>query len=443
MILLLTSSLQLFSQLNPSLDFEQWNNKTKLVPHEPMSRFDRQYELTNDPHHGKLALSFINGVYYGESPSVLPRKEDSVKNRINFRPFSFDFWVKHATDSPDVKTVAIIYLMKDTLIGYSKPQLISQDSTYKHYRCAIDYFNTDTPEWFIFEFFTSYSGNYRKASFTTLDELSFTLFDSSKRSITSFEEYTTVNYEMPENFNSSAAWNFNQKIITQSTNSCKGNYSVKLSKFKPNTGYDYDMVSDFMPLFNKPDSFSVCIGFDNKNLANVPDQCWFEIVILDSEKNQIGGANFKYITNSNINSSPIQEFKERVSYQSNNIPMYFAFKIIVGDHSNSNETNYYFDHFKLNNQFGLSIPEMAHVKQLAVFPNPASEEINVPLPSSEMGKYFIYNLEGKILKEGIIPSTNQEINNLKLPTFEFANGQYLIQTIQGKMNNNYRFIIQK
>lgn len=114
MILLLTSSLQLFSQLNPSLDFEQWNSKTKLVPHEPMSRFDRQYELTNDPHHGKLALSFINGVYYGESPSVLPRKEDSVKNRINFRPFSFDFWVKHATDSPDVKTVAIIYLMKDT-----------------------------------------------------------------------------------------------------------------------------------------------------------------------------------------------------------------------------------------------------------------------------------------------------------------------------------------
>lgn len=87
---------------------------------------------------------------------------------------------------------------------------------------------------------------------------------------------------------------------------------------------------------------------------------------------------------------------------------------------------------------GLSVDEVSIPENnLAVFPNPVSNELNVQLPSNhEIGKVTLYNILGKKVLESEVSQTKQKIN-----VSSFSKGVYLLKLEADGLSKTLKLII--
>jgi hypothetical protein len=80
-----------------------------------------------------------------------------------------------------------------------------------------------------------------------------------------------------------------------------------------------------------------------------------------------------------------------------------------------------------------------HENSLKVFPNPAYTELTLLVPNgTEKDEFTIYNIEGKIIRSGILDGESTHINLSNLNS-----GVYLLKVLQNSSTYHLNFTIQK
>jgi hypothetical protein len=79
-------------------------------------------------------------------------------------------------------------------------------------------------------------------------------------------------------------------------------------------------------------------------------------------------------------------------------------------------------------------------KELAIFPNPAKEQINIKLPHRELSsEYIIYDMHGRAVLEGR-SAAGQIVERVQ--TTSLQGGLYILQIMQGEKMYQSKVVIQ-
>ncbi len=88
-----------------------------------------------------------------------------------------------------------------------------------------------------------------------------------------------------------------------------------------------------------------------------------------------------------------------------------------------------------------SIDEQVVNSEIAIYPNPVQEELKVLLPTDDEYTLEIYNLNGQLVHQKIVPSLNNRL--VPINTADFEAGVYAIKCYNSHFSKTLKFVVKK
>lgn len=140
-------------------------------------------------------------------------------------------------------------------------------------------------------------------------------------------------------------------------------------------------------------------------------------------------------TKENYNSANSQwDNNEEVSYgfNSGNYKTYENYELWIAINNAFRQNVERFYHYELKPNIG--VKETEEVK-ISMFPNPTNSMLNVNFKNEEKVNFYVYSLDGKVVKSGVFTSSNNELSVQELPS-----GVYILQVAGNTTKGSYRFV---
>lgn len=405
------TSLMAFAQI-PNNDFEDWNTVTAEFPNGKQLMVGNVSKVA-DPHGGNFAMKLETVTTPNEDtiPGVmLIGKSDNGKDFTGGVPFtahpdSIILWMKYNIVTGDTGLVLVVMKKAGVPIVSQWIKFTQFANGYMRKAFKINYLiSGQNPDTLIFGALnTNVFQSPRAGSFLQIDDVSFS---GTTQNIPNpgFENWTTVSHDFLKQWSNNyydidALRNEDIPTVSKSLDKATGSYALKIRNVITATQLDYGAVStrpDNTPWTGWRGDFPVSGNTDTLYglYKYAPENDTFTIwITLFNNGIQIGSGYWQSSTA--MNSWSV--FKIPIANPSGKTPDSAKIEIRTYNIYANGNSVLLVDNLNFNPVYPLGTRDIAK-QAMALYPNPASQTLNIVLPTASQQQISVLDMQGRVLQ---------------------------------------------
>lgn len=424
----------------PNFSFENWTTTTNNI----LSNWNNEGNIQEvESYDGSKAVQIsgannnLGVIYYGEA------NDQGLSGGVEYteRPDTISFWAKY--DIAEYDTALVIFHLKDnnetTIAKHMFKITGSSNNEFVQLKYAIDYQNDLTPELLFFGFLSTnpFTGEPNTASILTIDNLHFHSVNTQipNADMEAWEE--AVDYNVDEWISRDDMHEDEEKMVTQYDDAYSGNLALKLSNIITDDYKQFAYVRSGNNLYDRVPSFPVNYKHDAlygyfQFFPDNNDTLFIEVELY-SQGEQLGYG--RKIIHETVDSYTL--FEIPINYYNETIPDSASIYISIAKEnyegipgaSYAIIDNFSFD--AIISPQSVTAPTIKEAAELWVYPNPASDYLNIDFSSLGQnlnGDLYLLDLQGRIVYQQNMNTLSTDRLQLDLSPFSPQLYILLIQT---------------